>query len=485
MKNKVILALALIAAGSVAQAQFNETNNLFYHTFRTPQSNDLNPAFFPNKNTFYLRLPGTDFQFGSPLAISDVVRNQGDTATVIDITHILNTLTADNRIRFNSGINLIGFGFKVHNTFFTFNTRMNTSFSFGIPVSVINAVRYGNVDQNNNPVSELTLLDGDLLNFQSYLEAGIGAGHHFQPLNLTVGARAKLLYGIANIQTDHTRAVINTDSHYDRISADIYYEIQEASALGFDTNGHINTRLSDIGNLSGANTGFSFDIGARYDLGPFSFSLAINDLSAGIHWKSNVHNITPKGGHVVVDFSGQDVTTMLMGGTLNTDSIVSYYQDILNGLEPDKIADAEDYWYSIPTKINLGASYSFAKMLRAGLLFHGQFDRGLLSKQNKYELDLSGDVVNTFRFNTTLSLGANLFNWAELIVGSSAVYDGEKLDLFNPGFGIVLTPASVAQVYFMADYLSSIYLVDAKAFNVKFGINVLIGKGGPGRVAQN
>jgi hypothetical protein len=142
--------------------------------------------------------------------------------------------------------------------------------------------------------------------------------------------------------------------------------------------------------------------------------------------------------------------------------------------------DSGDYWYSIPTKINLGASYSFLKMFRAGVLFHGQLDRGLtfLTKSNSAIYDSIQDIANTFRWNTTLSLSANLFNWAEVVVGNSLVYDGNKLDVINPGFGIILTPFTVLQVYTMFDYVSSFYITESKAFNVRVGLNLLIGKGG-------
>ena len=173
---------------------------------------------------------------------------------------------------------------------------------------------------------------------------------------------------------------------------------------------------------------------------------------------------------------------MLHGGKLNTDSLVAYYKNLFTDIRPAS-GDATDYWYSIPTKINLGASYNFAKMFRVGLLLHGQFDRGLLSKNNK--LDVSNDIVNTFRFNTTASFGANLFNWFEFTVGNSFVYDGNKLDIFNPGVGLVFTPATVLQLYLVGDYVSSIYLVEAASFNVKFGINLLFGNGHSTHISQN
>ena len=52
------------------------------------------------------------------------------------------------------------------------------------------------------------------------------------------------------------------------------------------------------------------------------------------------------------------------------------------------------------------------------------------------------------------------------------------MDLFNPGLGIVATPGRVFQIYLMGDYLSSFYITDSKAFNLKVGINLLFGTGG-------
>lgn len=482
MKKQIIIAALSLLFGTAAMAQYSETNNLMYHTFRTPQSGDLNAAFFPNKNTFYLRLPSIGMQFGSPVSLSDIVRNQGDTMTVIDINRTFDAMRKNNRFHFDADINLFGFGLKVRNTFFTFNTRLVTIFNLGLPVSVIDALSHGNVDANGNAIGEIVILNGDLMNTTMYGELAIGAGHRFEPLGLTVGARAKYLWGIFNIQTDNTRAVLTTSNNFEQINVDLYYQFQEAAHVNFDTAGKMTTTTAEMMNIFGGNGGFAFDLGARYDLGPFSFSLGINDLTAGIHWHKNVNTIAPRNGHVLVSFSGEDATTMLHGGKLNTDSLAAYYKNLFADIRPAS-GDATDYWYSIPTKINLGASYNFAKMFRVGLLLHGQFDRGLLSKNNK--LDVSNDIVNTFRFNTTASFGANLFNWFEFTVGNSFVYDGNKLDIFNPGVGLVFTPATVLQLYLVGDYVSSIYLVEAASFNVKFGINLLFGNGHSTHISQN
>lgn len=489
MKHRHCIALAaalLLAAG--AQAQYNETNNLFYHAFRTPQSNLLNPALFPTNNTVFIQLPSFGVHFGSPLSINNIARLDtnayGDINTVIDINKMLAAMTVDNDFRMGTEFNIFGFGFKTGSTFVSANVRMMNNISVGLPISTINALLRGNVDGHGNPISEVNLVDGDLLSFTNYLEAGVGVGHSFDDLGLTVGGRAKLLYGVANLQTDNTRAVLITDDDFESVGMDIYYEILGGSAVAVDSNGVRLTSVGEMLNIFKANTGLSFDIGARYEKGPFSFSASIVDLTGGIHWRRNTNIITPEGGHTVVTFDGQEVTGMLNGGNLSSDSITAYYQQVINGLTPTNNTEG-DYWSYIPTKLNLGASYNFAKMFRIGLLLHGQFDRGLLCRKNTYAIDMNNEISNTFRFNTTLSFGVDLFNWAEVLVGSSVVYDGQQMDFFNPGIGLVLTPFKIIQLHFMADYISSIYLADAKAFNVKFGLSLLFGNGGKDKIFQD
>lgn len=58
-KNILFLALGMVAlcTQSRAQLSYSETNHLFYHTLRTPQSTLDNVALFPTNNTFYIMFP--------------------------------------------------------------------------------------------------------------------------------------------------------------------------------------------------------------------------------------------------------------------------------------------------------------------------------------------------------------------------------------------------------------------------------------------
>ena len=471
-----LMGLMTLAGSNVARAQYDETNNMFYHMLRTPQSNLLNPAFFPTNSSWYITLPGADIQFGSPVAVSDFIKyDRVNERTVINLDSMMNNLTDDNKFRLGANVNLLGFGFKVNNTFINFNTRLINHVSVGFPVDMVEALRIGNIDAAGNVRPVVEMLNGDVLNATSYLETGLGVIQRFEPINLTVGVRAKLLFGVANVQTDNTRLVFNTSPNLDTVTAHMYYEIQSATCAPYDTNQKkFIFNLGDV--LGNANTGIAFDLGARYDWGPFSFSFSINDLTGGIHWKNNVMTWKPQNGQGAIVFNGVDMNGMFNGGNFSMDSLTSQLEHQLEDMTPEK-KDSGDYWFSIPTKINLGASYSFGCMFRAGFLFHGQFDRGLLCKSNALSMDL-GDAKNTFRWNTTLSIGMNLYDWLEVTAANSIVYDGSGMDLFNPGLGIVATPGRVFQIYLMGDYLSSFYITDSKAFNLKVGINLLFGTGG-------
>lgn len=496
MKKTILLLTALFALAAApvqAQLSYSETNNLFYHSQRVPQSNMLNPALFPTNNTFYLQLPSTTFLFGFPLSARDIVHYDAEQdVNVIDLDRMLDNLSSDNPFRLGFDLGVLGFGFKVGNLFFDFNTQLKTNFTFGLTGTVVSAMLNGNMDSEGNAIKEMTLLNGNLFNTQAYLETSIGAGYHIDPINLTVGVHAKLLSGIFNIQTDNTKVYIETDEDFNKVTVHAYYEAMESAAIPIDTaNGlanlgdHVGDIISNVFNPFSGNTGVAFDLGVKYDMGPFSFSASINDLSAGIHWQNNLNTVSPVGGEGVFEFSGIQLNNLINNGNLNTDSLSIMLKEQLNGIMPEFKASDKDYWYCVPTKVNLAANFNFAKILRAGLLLHGQFDRGLLSKKNMNSLDLGDNVMQTFRFNTTATLGLNLFNWAELIVGSSLVFDGKKADFFNPGVGLVLTPGTVFQTYVMADYVSSIYLTDVKAVNLKFGINMLIGNGGRKHILDN
>ena len=220
-KNILFLALAIVALCSQGRAQlsYSETNHLFYHTLRTPQSTLDNVALFPTNNTFYIMFPGVDMQFSGPLKFNDIVYyDKSSNRTLINLDTIFRSMNESNDFHVGASVNLFGFGFKAGNNFITFNTRLVNNVNMCLPTETINTILHGNMDENNAVIPEIEMLNGDILNVTSYLETGIGYARYIPSIDLTVGARVKLLYGVANVQTDNTKIVFNSNTVGSRVS---------------------------------------------------------------------------------------------------------------------------------------------------------------------------------------------------------------------------------------------------------------------------
>ncbi|MBP9991275.1 MAG: hypothetical protein KBT45_07610 [Bacteroidales bacterium] len=467
-----LILLFLSMANSMNAQSYNEENALLLHSFRTPQSLIFNPSLFPENNKVYVTLPGAGLHFVSPASLGDFLHyDANQDLTILDFNQLCDQLSESNKLRLGMDVNLLGFGFKINRMFFTFSSRIAADFSMGLPSSTIDFLRKGNIDANGNPIESMDIVDGDLLNCQAYNEIAIGGGYELSKLGLTVGARLKLLNGLLNLTTDQTKIELQTSSDYSNLRANVSYQLNMASVAEFDTNWNPDIHFGDIINPFNSNNGVAFDLGAKYEMGPITISASLINLSAGIHWKQNAYKVVPKNGNTSFEFDGLNMSSLVNGGSINTDSIMNTFKDKMDSLALDRNNDL-DYWHYIPTQIYVGANYTFNNLLRGGLTLHGQLDKGLFCKRN------DGDVKsgNTFRFNTTLTAGVNVFNWLEVTLGNSFVFDGGKADFFNPGAALVFTPGTVFQIYLVTDYISSIYIVDNKAFNCKIGINLLFGK---------
>lgn len=461
----IIMAMAAIMMPCISKAQTStETNSLFYHSIRVPQNNQDNPALFPASTKVYVTLPGVGLSFGSPLSISNML-TPTDTVTYIDFNKICDQLTENNKLRTDLSIDILGFGFKIGNSFFDGSVRLHNNISFGIPIDAINFLRQGNVDKNGDPINRVDILDGDLFNAQSYTEIAVGGGHKFDDLGLTVGAKAKMLFGIASINTNNTHVDLETSSNLDDMTINAYYQLNSAGIVKFDT--AFKPIFTD-GFMPKSN-GLSFDLGASYKLGPVTLSASIIDLSRGINWKQNATQITPKGGTSSFSFSGVDFNDLFGDNGFTLDSLTNLYADKIDSLNFE-MGDGTGYWHSIPTKVNLGASISFLKICRAGILLHGQWDRGLITSKKAIDYE-----SQKFRYNATLSASINLKNWLEVTVANGFISDAEGFSILNPGIGLTASIGTAFQVYIMADYVSSIYLVEAQSFHFMTGINLLFG----------
>lgn len=470
MKSRIlktaVCALMFVAVATTQNA--NAQSNIMYGSSRNPLMNSANPAFFPNHSRVYLSLPGANVNINSPLAYSSVFSyDSTQNKTNINLNSILDTMSNGEQLRLGTNINAVGLGIDFGKFFLTLSTQAKVDFGFGMPQGLVTFLSEGNYGHTGDDVIEL--LDGNLISARVYGEAAIGFGLRLND-NLTVGARAKLLVGYLDLSNAGSSLTMATAPDYSSLTADMNLNMNYTSAIDITTDTVNNTTNVNVRTYMPKNYGVNFDLGARYETDLFEVSASIVDFGPGIHWTDGIKRIVSAREDNTFTFTGVDVSNMMQGGTLDS-TYTQVLIDSLKALAEYKTIDGGDaYWTAIPTKVNLGGMIHITKGVSAGLLFHGEFDRGLVKV---------GDVFKTktvgFYSRTSALARVNLYDWVEVVASASVLTSNGHWNWFNPGIGITLTPFRTFQLYTFIDYMSNFYIVDTKQLNISAGLNIFFG----------
>ena len=448
---KLTLFAAIMTLAMAASAQ---TSSIIYGSSRNPLMNSVNPAFFPSRTRAYLSLPSVNLDFNSPLAYSSIFKY--DTAAnnyYINANSLLDSLSDNGNIRLSTNVHAIGFGLDFDRFFLTLSTQARLDFGFEMPSGLVTFLNEGNYGHTGDDY--IDLIDGNLITARAYAEAAIGFGIRVTD-RLTVGARAKVLMGYLDLSNNGSSARIYTDSNYTSLTgvSNINMNLTSIADIQKDANGNY---TFNTGSYMSKNTGINFDLGVHYETDLFELSASIIDLGPGIHWTDGIQRVISKGGSNSFTFSGVDATSLMQGGELDS----TYMQQLLDSLktltEFELVDGGEDYWTTIPTKVNLGGMVHLSTGVSVGAHFHGEF-----SSLGNYT-------------NTSLLARVNIHDWVEIVASASVLSNNGHMDWFNPGFGISLTPFRTFQIYAILDYISNIYLVDAKQVNLSVGLNLFFG----------
>ena len=469
---KNVARLAAVALMMVAMAMpevLNAQSNIMYGSSRNPLMNTANPAFFPSRSRVYLSLPGANLDFSSPLAYSSIF--QVDTAaqkTYINANSLLDTLANGEKIRFGTNVNAVGLGLNFGKFFLTLSAQAKVDLGFGLPQGLVTFINEGNYGHTVDDVIEL--LDGNLISARAYGEGALGVGIRLMDDHLTIGARVKMLVGYLDLSNAGSSLTVATAPDYSTMTADLNLDMNYAGAVNLIRDTVSGKTNFEIGSYFPKNYGLNFDLGAHYENDLFEVSASIIDLGPGIHWTENIKKVVSARENNSFTFSGMDVSNLMHGGTLDS----TYSQmliDSLSSLAEYKVVDGgADYWTSIPTKVNVGGMFHLTPGVSAGLLFHGEFERGLVKV---------GDVFKTqnvgFYSRTSLLARVNIHDWVEVVASASVLSSNGSWSWVNPGVGLTLTPFRTLQIYTFLDYISNLYLVDAKHLNVSVGLNLFLG----------
>ncbi|MDD2345212.1 MAG: DUF5723 family protein [Bacteroidales bacterium] len=129
----------------------NAQDRMLTHMHSVPQANNNNPAFtVPYK--FYIGFPGLssmNVNFQNPFAYGDIIKRRSDDSLYVDQQSFLKAFSKNNLTSLDLKVNILDFGFRVKNNFFTFSQSVRTNFDFSYPGDMFTSIIPQTVPNNS------------------------------------------------------------------------------------------------------------------------------------------------------------------------------------------------------------------------------------------------------------------------------------------------------------------------------------------------
>lgn len=468
MRKFVLLTIltAAIALGSTAQ------DKTLYYMTRVPQSSFLNPSVNPEFTT-YVGFPGLSnvgiAYNNSSFSFTDVFKKgtgvQKD-SLLFNINGISKQLGKINFIRLDNQLDVVSFGFRVSQFYGHFNISAKNTASFNYPKGLIN-LKDGNYDFETNRPRTIDLNDL-AVNSLSYVEMGFGLSKIVNE-KLTVGARLKLLNGIAAVKTNKFKANIVTSDDFKKstlnVDAEMYISAPQL-AFSYDGNGKIdgvNFDKNENGTNSykfGSNLGAGLDLGANYKLNDkITLYGSVNDFGF-IRWSENGYKLASKGAY---DFNGADITPD-KDGKIDFGKAMEAIADTLKTKFKPTDENAK-FTTMLKTKVYLGGTYNALSWLSCGALLRGGFYGGYFDPA--FTLSANATPFRALAFTLTYSI----YNRSMNNFGAGLILGGNPIQFY-----VVTDNILSRMVNVKSGNSTSIGIPGyTRSFNIQFGINFQFG----------
>jgi hypothetical protein len=284
--------------------------------------------------------------------------------------------------------------------------------------------------------------------------------------NLTIGAKAKVLFGIGDLSTINSDLTVSTSEDFWNIQSNMRFNASLPFAdVTYDEDGMIedvvikeeleNPNFSTISKymLNTNNLGFGVDLGLEYrPIDPLQISLSLVDLGY-IKWKDGVQQVDYKTEYAFIggefnpfdlseDYSFEDYL----------DSTLSQMADSLQGFL--QFTPGGAYSKRLNTKLYAGASFYLTPKINFGLLSRTDFLKGKVAEQVTASANFSAGRI----LNLTLS------------------YSYMNAYFKNIGAGLSINAGPI-NLYLVSDNaLNAIFWPEeARSVNLWFGMNFVFG----------
>lgn len=434
------ISINLFAQGDLTLYQLRNLN----------QSSSLNPAFFSDYNT----------SLGLPVFSGIAV---GVQLSGFDLNTVFNSRTSDSLVNlgnFYSAINSKFFGAKLFQQTDLFHFRQQFGhYQIGLNIgtktncnALISKEFIGFAANGNAAFAGQNMsFDGNDIQVSSYVETGLSVAREFE--RFTVGARVKLLNGIANVSSsgfamNYQTGAISTDPTIVTLggtmnSCGLPYLQDSINGV---KNQDSTFNFSNIKPFS--NVGVAFDFGATYRVSPrFNIHASVIDLGS-IKWTSHVYNYNLNS--VNITYAG------LSYNQFNDSATKQQYTDSLKNLIRTKSSN-NAYSTPLTTKIIFGAEYDVTFRDRLGLLIQFQY--------------FSGTFFPSYTFSYNRKVGTN---W-----DIAANYSYYNNSFSNLGIGTSVKWGAFQMYIIQDDILMYINPNDMRTAYLRFGCNMVWGQHRP------
>jgi hypothetical protein len=455
---------------------YSQFGNTYYHMFGVPQANQLNPAFQPGCNG-YVGMPfigPTRFEVESnSLTYDDIFERKGD--QYITFMHpegnkqkFLNALKPVNLLRAEIGANILSFGWRQEQFFFTFDLTERVIEGTSLPKDFAEFLVNGNLYKSDFNFSDLGQ------NAMLFHEFALGASYNLDD-EMQFGVRAKILLGGANITTRSSDITLRTSIDEWRVNSDIKIDasipfledlpVDEEGYLDIDSLRNMDSDLifgfpsgewrdfisgNPLSTMTGIkNPGFALDLGFSYrPIEQLNVSASVIDLGF-IRWRNYVYNFH------------QDFKYTFEGIEFRVDE---FWQDedynpgeeLLDSIQDEvKIRVSQNkYTTMLKGKVYLGVAYDLNDWVRFGALFRTR--------------------IANYKFYNQYTVSANIQPISMFSASLSYSYYGNSY--MNLGLGLSMR-AGPFNLYFITDQAPSAYFwpKEFSSLNFRLGLNIVWG----------
>jgi hypothetical protein len=429
----------------------------------------MNPAFRPSKG--YIGIPGlTNISVGyrtNTFALDNFLfPGVGENGKIGSFLHekvsydqFMKGISDQNYLNSDLNETILGFGFYIKDVFLTFDASLRTHEEINIPKDVFDFLKKGVALDGSDKSYDFGGISTDAV---AYGQIGLGGSFPLLKRSVLLGAKVKVLLGLANGRADLNKMKLN-------IGRNIWSVTKTQASMQFAMKG-LKAQYDEEGKFDGFNTdnvaidmngfGLGFDLGASFKpgrliedkssfLNNFTVSAAVTDLGF-IKWNKSNSLYLETSPTDIIRISGDREISFENSENIFAD-LEDTFKDAYNFQEkPNEIKT------NLTAKLNWGIEYAFPKEhINVGFLSTTYFNPS--KTFSEYTI---GGAIKPIR---QLEAG----------VSYSFIYGGFQ----TVGLALHIGPVFyVASDYVFPKTNSTFIPVTAKAFNLQVGFAIPIGK---------